>query len=213
MTVIQLTAWALLLIILLAVLKNTDLTRIVHDKRWQHLVFGATVAISILWLFRVTIFDGIVFHFLWLSALTLVLGFQWAMIGALVALLISTAIGNDSWYMFGLNGVFGVALPIGITYLSYSYAYHKLPKNTLVYIFVCAFVAGLLGCTAKMLTMSGYFLFVGTYNWDIVNGNYAMIVLLIVLQEAIFNGVSMACLVFYKPSWVSTYNEQLYSPK
>ena len=196
------------LIIFLA--SKTEITRIVKDKKWQHIVFSSVVAVSFLWLFRVSIYDGLVIHFLWLTTLTLVLGYRWAMLAGSVVLLISTAIGNDAWAMFGVNALIGVAVPITSTYLIFSWAFHKLPKHLFVYIFICAFIPGAISVGLKMLLLSGYYYADGVYTWDVIEYNYLMMAILMVLQESFFNGFSITCLVVYKPDLVHTYHDKFY---
>lgn len=210
MTSLQTACLLVFLGLMIFLATKTELTRIVKDKKWQHIVFGSVVAVSFLWLFRVSIYDGLVIHFLWLTTLTLVLGYRWAMLAGSVILLISTAIGNDAWAMFGVNGLIGVAVPITATYLIFSWAFHKLPKHLFVYIFICAFIPGAISVGLKMLLLSGYYYADGVYTWDVIEYNYLMMAILMVLQESFFNGFSITCLVVYKPDLVHTYHDKFY---
>lgn len=210
MTSIQITSLIIFALLIGYIVRKTELNKIIENKKWQHIVFGSIVAVSFLWLFRVSIYDGLVIHFLWLTTLTLVLGFRWAMLAATAVLLISTAIGNESWSMLGVNGIIGVAIPIIITYLIFMWAFHKLPKHLFVYIFICAFLPGALSVGAKMLLLSGYFFIDGLYPWEVIEYNYTMIAILMVLQESFFNGFSITCLVVYKPDLVHTFHDKFY---
>lgn len=196
--------------LIIFVANKTELKRIINEKKWQHIFFGSIVAVSFLWLFRVSIYDGLVMHFLWLTTLTLVLGYRWAILAGAIVLLISTAIGNDAWSMIGVNGLIGVAVPITVTYLIFSWAFHKLPKHLFVYIFICAFIPGAISVGLKMLFLSGYYYVDGVYPWDVIEYNYLMMSILMVLQESFFNGFSITCLVVYKPDLVHTYHDKFY---
>ncbi len=210
MTSIQTISLITFIVIIGYIVKKTELKRILADKKWQHIVFGSIVAVSFLWLFRVSIYDGLVIHFLWLTTLTLVLGFRWAILAGSVALIISTAIGNESWSMLGVNGIIGVAVPITVTYLIFMWAFHKLPRHLFVYIFVCAFLPGAVSVGAKMLLLSGYFYIDGLYPWEVIEHNYTIMAILMVLQESFFNGFSITCLVVYKPDLVHTFHDKFY---
>merc|ERR1712224_68068 len=57
-------------------------------------------------MFRAGIFDGLNVHILGLSAVTLMLGFRYAVITATLTLVGATAAGYGSWQSIGVNGVF-----------------------------------------------------------------------------------------------------------
>jgi uncharacterized membrane protein len=189
---------------------KTDFKQLLNEKRLQHRIFGAITCVFVLWLFRVSIYDGLVMHFLWLTSLTLVLGLRWAIIGASVVLLGSTIIGQESYSMFGVNGVLGVLLPIGFSYLVYMVTFHKLSRHVFVYIFLCAFFPGAISMALKMLAMSGYFYVDNMYTWDVIQYNYTQMTLLMVFPEAFFNGMTMTCLIVYKPDLVYTFADKFY---
>jgi uncharacterized membrane protein len=192
------------------VVSKTDFKQLVSDKPFQHKLFGAITCVFVLWLFRVSIYDGLVMHFLWLTSLVLVLGFRWAVLAASVVLLGSTIIGQDTWSMFGVNALLGVLLPIGISYLIYMISFHRLSRHVFVYIFLCAFFPGAISIGLKMLSMSGYFYLDGMYSWDVIEYNYAQMTLLMMFPEAFFNGMTMTCLIIYKPEWVYTFEDKFY---
>lgn len=210
MTIIQTICLLLFLACFLYLVKRTDFTQILRNRRWQHIVFGSIVMVSGLWWFRVSIYDGLVMHFLWLTTLTLVLGFRWACIAGALVLLISTIIGHETWVMFGVNGLLGVMLPIVITYAIFSFSFHHMPRHLFVYLFVCAFFPGAITIAVKMFSLSGYYYLEGLYTWDTIQYNYTNMTLLMAFPEAFFNGFSITCLVMYKPDLVYTYHDNFY---
>ena len=210
MTSFQIVSLLLASICLFAIAKRTDFSRILSDKKWQHMVFGSIALVSILWFFRVSIYDGLVIHFLWLTTLTLVLGFRWAILAGTVVLFVSTIIGHDAWSMFGVNALLGVFLPILITYSIFSLSFHHLPRQPFTYIFVCGFFPGAFAIGAKMLALSAYYYLDGVYPMDDIRDNYTVFTLLMVFPEAFFNGFSVTCLVVYKPDLISTFQDKFY---
>lgn len=210
MTLLQILATLLFGIGIAFIFTKTDLARLMKERKWQHIVFGAATCVFVLWLFRISIYDGLIIHFLWLSTLTLVLGFRWSMLVGSFVLLMSTVIGNDSWHMIGVNGLIGVFLPIIVTYAVFSYSFHRIYRQLFVYIFVCAFFPGALTIALKMLGMSAYYLADGLYTWDVLYYNYTQMTILMIFPEAFFNGFSMTCLIVYKPDLVATFNDKFY---
>ena len=212
-TDIQTVAGLLSLLICFFVSKKLIFSQLVLDKKCQHLVFGSAACVFILWMFRTGIYDGLNVHFLWLSALTLLLGFRWAMFSASIALLGVTIFGKESIDMLGVNFLMGVLAPISLTYGIYSLTFHKLPRHIFTYIFLCAFIPGALTIALKMLALSGYFYLDGLYSWHIIEDNYLMISTLMLFPEAMFNGMTITLLIIYKPEWVYTFYDRLYLDK
>lgn len=210
MTELQIISLIIYLLVVGFVATKIDFTQLVKDKPFQHRLFGAITCVFVLWLFRVSIYDGLVMHFLWLTSLTLILGLRWAVLAATVVLIASTIIGQETWSMIGVNGLLGLLLPIGITYLIYIISFHRISRNPFVYIFICAFFPGAITMAVKMLSMSGYFYFEGLYTWNVIEYNYAQMTLLMMFPEAFFNGMTMTCLIIYKPELVYTFADKFY---
>ena len=206
-------AGLLSLLICFFVSKKLIFSQLILDKKCQHLVFGSAACVFILWMFRTGIYDGLNVHFLWLSALTLLLGFRWAIFSATIALLGVTIFGKESIDMLGINFLLGVLAPISLTYGIYSLTFHKLPRHIFTYIFLCAFIPGALTIAIKMMALSGYFYLDGMYSWHIIEDNYLMISTLMVFPEAMFNGMTITLLIIYKPEWVYTFYDKLYLDK
>lgn len=209
-TNLQILAGILSLLIGYLVSKKLIFSRLISDKKCQHLVFGSAACVFILWMFRTGIYDGLVVHFLWLSALPLLLGFRWAVFSATLALVGVTILGQEHINMLGVNFLLGVLAPISLTYGVYSLTFYKLPRHLFVYIFLCAFIPGALSIGLKMLAMSGYFYLDGMYSWQVIEDNYLVLSTLMLFPEAMFNGMTITLLIIYKPEWVYTFYDKLY---
>ena len=212
-TTIQVLAILLSLLIVFWVSKELDFSQLIADKQCQHLVFGSAACVFILWMFRTGIYDGLTVHFLWLSALPLVLGFRWAIISASLALLGVTLVGQEPLNMLGVNFLLGVLAPIALAYGIYSFTFYKLPRHLFIYIFLCAFIPGALTIGLKMLLLSGYFYLDNVYPWFVIQDNYLILSTLMLFPEAMFNGMTITLLVIYKPHWVYTFYDRLYLDK
>ena len=210
MTNLQIVGIFLAVIFLIFVLSKTELKKLAHDRKFQHIFFGSCTLVFFLWLFRVSIYDGLIMHFMWMTTLCLVLGFRWAILGGTAVLFISTLIGNESWSMLGINAIISVIVPISITYAIYAFTFHRIPRNLFIYIFLCAFIPGAITIGLKMLMFSGYYYVDGFYDWHTIANNYLNISILLMPNEAFFNGFSMTCLVIYKPDLVYTFHDKFY---
>ena len=195
------------------VLKTLDLTLLASNKRIQHIIFGSTAAIFVLWLLRTGIEEGLSVHFLWLTSLALVLGLRWAILAGIAALLGVTCSGLESWSMLGVNGILGVVLPLCFSYMLFIVVFHKLPRHLFVYIFVCAFFPGAATIAFKMLLFSGYYFAADIYQWRVIVDNYLILTALMVFPEAMLNGMTLTLLTIYKPNWIYTFHDKLYLNK
>jgi len=212
-THLQILAGLLSLVIGYLVCKKLNFSLLITDKKCQHLVFGSAASVFILWMIRTGIYEGLSVHFLWLSALPLLLGFRWAVFSATLALLGVTLFGKESIEMLGVNFLLGVLAPIALTYGVYSLTFHKLPRHIFIYIFLCAFIPGALTIGLKMLAFSGYFYIDGLYSWPVIADNYLILTTLMMFPEAMFNGMTITLFIIYKPEWVYTFSDKLYLHK
>lgn len=210
--VLEIAINLLFLVVLVGVFRYLPLSQLIQYRKTQHLVFGACACVFILWLFRTGILPQMEVHFLWLTALTLLLGFKWAMFSGLVALIFITVIGIEPWDMLAANGLLSVTLPITISYLIYAISFYRLPRHSFVYIFVCAFLGGMLSITLKMLGLAVYYHYQQGYLWPLVLDNYLALIPFMILPEAMLNGMTITLLVMYCPSWVYTFHQK-YRPQ
>ncbi|AWL11612.1 hypothetical protein HMF8227_01131 [Saliniradius amylolyticus] len=210
LTPLQIAAWAALIVFVLLGLRHQSPSELLGDRRSQHLVFGSAACVFFLWLFRTGIYDGLNVHFLWLTALTLALGYRRAIISGILALLGVTLIGYESWPMLGINATLGVIIPISLSYIIYNVVFHKLPRNVFIYIFLCAFVPGALMIALKMTLLGGYYLLEGIHSWPVIQDNYLILIPLLLFPEAMLNGMTMTLMIIYKPSWAYTFYDKFY---
>lgn len=210
LSALQIIAWLGYLASLFYLYRHLPHGQLLEDKKVQHLVFGASVSLFVLWLFRTGIYDGLNVHFLWLTALTLLLGLRWALVSGFITLLGVTIIGLEDWSMFGINGLLAITAPLVGTYLVYNFTFHKLPRHFFVYVFVCAFLTGAAVMALKMFLLGSYYYIDGIHSWDVVRDNYLLLIPLMLFSEAMLNGMTITLLIIYKPTWVYTFYDKYY---
>lgn len=176
----------------------------------QHLVFGSAAALAVLWWFRTGIYQGLEIHFLWMTALTLLLGWRWALFSSLLANAVLVGFGIIEFANMGVYGVIGCVVPILFSYLAYVLAYQYLPRHFFVYTFFCSFFIGALSIALKMWLMASYFTFSDLHSWNVVSDNYLILIPLLLFPEGLLNGMTMTLLIVYKPEWVATFYDSQY---
>lgn len=212
MTTLQLVGLMLFAALLLGIAKNINWPEFLASKQKQHMLFGCAAAVFFLWIFRASVPGGPSpsVHFMWLVALALTLGFRYSMIAATLALIGATAIGKENWAMFGINGLLGIAAPIAFSYMLFMLAFHKLPRNLFIYVFLCAFIPGAMAIALKMALMSGYYVMDDIYTWTVVKDNYLILIPLLLFPEGMLNGMTMTILIIYFPGLAYTFHDKFY---
>lgn len=210
LTALQAIALVGYLLLTLWVLRMTPVTMLLQQRAFQHKFFGFTAAVLVLWVVRTGIYDGLDVHFLWLSALTLILGLRWSLLSGVLINLGTVLAGYEPWYMLGINGLIATSLPIAVTYLAFSFCFHRMPRNLFVYIFFCAFLPAALGIALHMSGLAAYFVLDGVYSWDTVQYNYLVLIPLMLFPEALLNGMTITILTVYFPNFVTTFQDKFY---
>lgn len=180
------------------------------DTRRQHLLFGSVFIIAVLWLVRRDFDNGLTFHFIGLTAVTLLLNWQLALVAGTLAQLGMLIIGWDDAAAFGVNGLLRVLLPVLVTVLVCHALERFKPTNLFLYIFISGFFAA--GLSAVVTILAG----MGLLAWS---GELAMpagllevfgYLLLVAFPEAFINGTAVAGLVVFYPDWLETFESDRY---
>ncbi|PTT80916.1 hypothetical protein DBR29_28440, partial [Pseudomonas sp. HMWF005] len=80
-----LLGWLIYLPVLLWAIVRAPWVELFSDSRRQHLLFGTVFALFLLWLMRRDFDTGVSYHFLGMTAVTLLLDWPLAIVGGLVA--------------------------------------------------------------------------------------------------------------------------------
>lgn len=180
------------------------------DNRRQHLLFGSMFMLGVLWLVRRDFDNGLTFHFIGLTAVTLLLNWQLAVVAGTLAQLGMLVIGWDDAAAFGVNGLLRVLLPVAVTLLISRGLESLKPSNLFMYIFISGFFAA--GASAVVTILAG----MGLLAWSGELGMHAALLevlgylLLVAFPEAFINGTVVAGLVVFYPDWVDTFDSDRY---
>lgn len=110
-----LLGWLIYLPLLCWAIWRAPWVELCTDLRRQHLLGGTALALFLLWLVRRDFDSGLSFHFIGMTAVTLLLDWPLAMLAGLVAQLGLLALGRQDWVALGVNGVLLVVIPVWVT--------------------------------------------------------------------------------------------------
>lgn len=110
------------------------------DSRRQHLLFGTVFALFMLWLVRRDFDTGVSYHFIGMTAVTLLLDWPLAIVGGLIAQVGLVALGRQDLAAVGINGALLILLPVLVTECCAILVERAQPRNPFVYIFCSGFL-------------------------------------------------------------------------
>ena len=176
----------------------------------QHLCFGATVALMLLWSIKADIFAGISIHLIGMTALCLVLGWDLAIVCASIALALTTFASANSWTNFAANGVITVILPVTVSVIIAALVDKKLPKNFFIYLFVCGFFCAGLSAILIGLSVSATLWINDIYPWVKIQREIITIIALTVFPEGLLNGSLLCAIMVFYPDWIRSFDARAY---
>lgn len=202
--------WLLYGAVLILAAARAPWVELFSDTRRQHLLFGAMLAIFLLWLVRRDFDSGLSFHFIGLTAVTLLLDWPLAMLAAFIAQLGLTVTGHQQLAALGMNGVLLVLIPVTVTELCAIAVERTQPRNLFVYIFFSGFFAAGLTALCCILAGLGVLLIDGLYEMPPWLDDFAGYIWLVMFPEAFINGTVVSALVVFYPDWMETFNRTRY---
>ncbi|MFC5697961.1 energy-coupling factor ABC transporter permease [Pseudomonas sp. GCM10022186] len=202
--------WAIYLPVLAWAIWRAPWVELFSDSRRQHLVFGTVLVLFILWLLRRDFASGLSFHFIGMTAVTLLLDWPLAVLGGLTAQLGLLALGKQDLAALGVNGALLVLLPVLVTELCAKWVEHYQPRNLFVYIFCCGFFPAALAALLCVLIGLGVLWVDGVFPMPPWLEDFIGYLWLVMFPEAFINGTAVTALVVFCPEWLETFNRTRY---
>jgi len=176
----------------------------------QHVFFGAIVVLSIIWNIKAGISPGLSFHLLGVMVFYLLFGWQFALFGLMLVLLVITFSGSSGWETYSLNCLFMVVIPLTVSHSIFVLVDSKLPNNYFVYVLVNGFLGAALALFSCLLSNITFLVMTETYTYQYIAYEYIPFIPLMLFPEALLNGLLMSIFVANCPSWVSTFDDDRY---
>ena len=202
--------WLIYLPALLWAVWRTPWVELFSDLRRQHLLFGTMLGLFLLWLVRRDFDSGLSYHFIGMTAVTLLLDWPLAVLAGLAAQLGLLAIGRQDLAALGINGVLLVLIPVLVTELCALRVERAQPRNLFVYIFFCGFFPAALATLLTLLGGLGLLWLDGLFPMPPWLDDFAGYLWLVMFPEAFINGTVVTALVVFYPDWLETFNRSRY---
>ncbi|MET0126803.1 MAG: energy-coupling factor ABC transporter permease [Pseudomonas caspiana] len=203
-------AWLLYLPVLAWAVWRSPWVELFTDNRRQHLLFGTVFALFLLWLVRRDFETGVSYHFIGMTAVTLLLDWPLAILGGLAAQIGLLALDRQDLAALGVNGLLFIGLPVLVTEACAVLVERAQPKSPFVYIFCSGFLAAALAALMCLLFALGLLWHEGMFEMPIWLEDFAGYLWLIIFPEAFINGMVISALVVFSPEWLETFNRTRY---
>lgn len=196
--------------LVLAAIWNAPWVELCSDFRRQHLLFGTTLGLCLLWLMRRDFESGLSFHFIGMTCVTLLLDWPLAVLAGVLAELALVVLGKQDLLALGVNGLLLVAIPVLVTEACALWVERMQPRNLFVYIFCSGFFPAALAALLSVLTGVGLLLLDGIHQIPYWLEQSSAYLWLIMFPEAFINGTVVTALVVFCPDWLETFNRTRY---
>lgn len=180
------------------------------DNADTHVLLASCAALLLLWAMKAGVAPGLDLHLLGVTLVTLMFGWQFAVLAVGVVLLGTTIYGNGSWPALGWNGLLLICLPVLVSWCVLRFSERHLPGNFFIYIFVAAFFGAALAMLSVGVVSTVLLWAVGAQPWQRLMEHYTVFYMLLVFPEAFLTGAMMTIFVVYRPEWVATFDDNRY---
>lgn len=204
---LNLLANAAYLALLVYALRHAAWRRLWRAEQLNIFLAGCAFLV-VLWSLRAGVSEGLALHYLGVTTMTLVFGWPLAVLGATLALGAMGTMLEMDWAAFGVNALVTGAIPALVTHALARWVERRLPANFFIYVYLCAFLGGVLAVLTSALLVAALLALSGAYPLEKISYEYLAYLPMLVLPEGIINGMVVTVLVALKPEWVSSYDEE-----
>ena len=181
-----------------------------RDTGFQHVFFGACVAVFFIWQLRVGLVPAVPMHFLCFTTLTLMFGVPLAIIAAAILTGAMCVTGVEVWQSWPGSFLALGVVPILVTRSVLRASRRYLPPNPFIYIFVVAFFGAATAMLAAMAVNSLLLLGLEPMSLVQLRQSYLSVLPLMMFPEAFINGFIVTGLVVFKPAWIPSFDDEVY---
>lgn len=195
---------------LLAALITTRWRLYIEEPHRAHVLLGSSVALILMWQITTTRLPGLEYHYLGATLMTLMFGWQRALVIISLVLLGLIYNGSSDWQTYPLNVLVMGLTPIMISWGIYRLVEHVLPHNVFIYIFLNGFFGAALAMAGAASLAAVLLLLAGAYAPDRLAYDYFPYLPLMMFPEAFITGMFTSILVAMRPEWITTFDDAKY---
>jgi uncharacterized membrane protein len=183
------------------------------DRERQWVWLGSMALLVAVWAMKAGITPGLSVRFLLVTALTLMHGWQLAIVAGALVLVVLSVVGVADWSLYGANLLCMAVVPALFTARFHELVHARLPHNYFIYFFVTTFLGSALAFNLAGLMRVALMAASGTLDLGHAGPEYFAILPFMSFGEAVVNGTIIGMAVVYRPKWVMSFDDRLYLAK
>ncbi|MDX1352544.1 MAG: energy-coupling factor ABC transporter permease [Thiomicrorhabdus sp.] len=202
--------WVLFALVLGWAFKTAPWHKVDGDKNAQHVLLAMAVVIFLVWQLGASLDNGITFHFLLMTLMTMMFGPQFAIMAMLLALVGVVFQSGLGWLSLGINAVLMGVVPITVTWLMYRLGARFLEANFFVYLFYNGFLSAAVGVVLSLSLGAVLLSLNEVHSFEVLKQSFIVYIPLMATPEGFVNGMLLGAFVLLKPHWVATFHDNTY---
>lgn len=196
--------------VLAVAFRRSPWTQIARVPARLHLIFGALAFLVLFWQIVARPVPHLPLHLLGITAVTLLLGPELAVLVGSLAQFIVLALRQEPLAQALLDACVGVTVPMLVTMAVLRLAVRWGPRNLYVYLLGVGFLGGGLSMCAYSLTQLGLLWL--AQDWHSLQQWSPALMLLVMFPEGFVNGALVTGLAVYYPDWMKTFDDRHFLP-
>ena len=150
------------------------------------------------------------YHFLGATLMTLMFGWQLAVVGIAIEVLALVIMDVVQWQVFAVNVFFMGVIPVIISSLVLNLVERIEKNHFLIYFFVAVFANAAITVAASVYITSMFMVAGGAYTYEFISYEYIPYIFLMIYPEAFLTGLVMVILIVNFPQWVRSFDDNKY---
>ena len=183
-------------------------------RKWfmqnYNIFMAICIGLMVLWMMKAGIRDGMEYHFSGATLLTLMFGWQLAILGIMTEVLILVIMDVVQWQVFAVNVFLMGVIPVIITSIILSLVERIQNNHFIIYFFVGAFANAALTIALSVFITSLFMVAGGAYSYEYITYEYTPYIFLMIYPEAFLTGLVLIIMIVNFPQWVRSFDDDKY---
>jgi len=175
-----------------------------------NIFFAMGLLLMVLWYMKAGVHAGMVYHFLGATLLTLMFGWQLAIVAIMIQVLILIIMQVLQWQTFAVNVFFMGIIPVIISSFILSLIERIKNNHFIIYFFAGAFLNAAVTVAISVYLSSMFMVASDAYSYDYIAYEYTPYIFLMIYPEAFLTGLVMIIMIVNYPQWVRSFDDKKY---
>lgn len=179
-------------------------------SQFYNVFLGTCVGLMVLWSMKAGIRDGMEYHYLGATLLTLMFGWQLAILAIAIEVLALVIMEVIQWQVFAVNVFLMGVIPVIVSSVVLNLVERIENNHFIFYFFIAVFANAAITVAASVYIASMFMVAGGAYSYEFMNYEYTPYIFLMIYPEAFLTGLIMIILIVNFPQWVRSFDDKKY---